>query len=49
MTPINPFAKLSVSGSQLIVGMTRKWKARWNMSGAFFNSADPIILEQGRI
>lgn len=24
MTPINPFAKLPVSGSQLIVGMTRK-------------------------
>ena len=47
MTPINPFAKLPVSGSQLIVGMTRKWKARRNMSGAFFNSAYPIILEPG--
>ena len=47
MTPINPFAKLPVSHSQLIVGMTREWKARWNMSGAFFSSADPIILEPG--
>lgn len=28
MTPVNPFAKLPVSGSQLIVGMTRKRKAR---------------------
>lgn len=44
---INPFAKLPVSSSQLIVGMTRKRKACRNMSGAFFNSAYPIILEPG--